>query len=145
MAIENGDTVKVHYTGREKDGTVFDSSAGREPLEFTLGAGQLIPGFEAAVLGKDAGDKVTVSIAPDQGYGDVDRDLIFTVARAQVPAEIPLTVGTPLSLSSDKGRMDVTITEVGPEEITLDANHPLAGKDLEFDIEILDVKKGSDR
>lgn len=143
MPIENGDTVRVHYTGREKDGTVFDSSQGRDPLEFTMGSGQLIPGFEAALLGKEPGDKVTAVIAPEQGYGPVDKDLIFTVAKEQVPSEIPLAVGTPLTLSSDRGRLDVTITEVGSDEITLDANHPLAGKVLEFDIEILDIKKGS--
>lgn len=137
MAIRNGDKVKVHYTGKFRDGTVFDTSRGREPLEFTLGSGQIIPGFEEAVIGHEPGETVTASIAPDKGYGHSDPDLVFTVARAQVPDGIPLVSGTPLRLSSEKGEMDVTITEVGPEEITLDANHPLAGKDMEFEIEIL--------
>lgn len=142
MPIKKGDKVSVNYTGKLKDGTEFDSSRGRQPLDFTVGEGMLIPGFEAAVIGKDVGDKVTVDIAPEDGYGAADPELIFTVARAQVPDDIPLQVGTPLQLSNDDGKMDVTIIEVGPEEVTLDANHPLAGKELIFDIEIVDVKPG---
>lgn len=142
MAIQNGDTVKVHYTGRLKDGKVFDSSRGGEPLEFTLGAGQLIPGFEEAMIGREPGETITAGITPEKGFGEADPELVFTVSRTQVPDNIPLEVGTPLQLSSDKGKMDVVITEVGPEEITLDANHPLAGKDLDFEIEILDMKPG---
>lgn len=142
MAAKKGDRLKVHYTGKLADGTIFDSSRDRQPLEFTLGAGQLIPGFEAAVENHEKGDKITVQIAPDQGYGESDPDLVFTVPRGQVPDSIPLKPGTPLQLSSDKGQMDVTITEVGPEEITLDANHPLAGKDLTFEIEVVDIDPG---
>ncbi len=140
MPIGKGDTVRVHYTGRLADGTEFDSSREREPLEFTLGKGMLIPGFEAAVEGHEPGDRVTVTIQPEDGYGAVDPELVFTVARAQVPDHIPLEAGTPLQLSNEQGQMDVTITEVGPEEVTLDANHPLAGKELIFDIDILDCK-----
>lgn len=140
MAIKKGDTVRAHYTGTLADGTVFDSSREREPLEFTLGEGMLIPGFEAAVEGHEAGDTVTVTIPPDQAYGDTDPELIFTVPRGQVPEHIPLEVGVPLQLSNEQGQMDVTIAEVGEDEITLDANHPLAGKELTFEIEIVDVK-----
>ncbi len=140
MPIGKGDTVRVHYTGRLADGTEFDSSREREPLEFTLGKGMLIPGFEAAVEGHEPGDRVTVTIQPEDGYGAVDPELVFTVARAQVPDHIPQEAGTPLQLSNEQGQMDVTITEVGPEEVTLDANHPLAGKELIFDIDILDCK-----
>ena len=125
MAIKNGDTLRVHYTGTLSDGTVFDSSREREPLEFTMGKGMLIPGFEAAVMGHEAGES--------------DPELVFTVDRAQVPDHIPLTVGVPLQLSNEQGQMDVTITEVTDEEITLDANHPLAGKELTFEIEIVSV------
>lgn len=142
MAIKPGDKVKVHYTGRLKDGTVFDSSRDREPLEFVVGTGTLISGFENAIKGLAPGETVNVEIDPANGYGDVDEDLIFAVSRSQVPDNIPLEVGTPLQLTSDKGSMDVTITEVGPEEITLDANHPLAGKNMEFEIEIIDVQPG---
>lgn len=140
MPIKKGDKVRVHYTGTLADGTVFDSSRERDPLEFTLGKGMLIPGFEAAVEGHEAGETVTVTIPPDQAYGDADPELVFTVARAQVPSHIPLEAGVPLQLSNEQGQMDVTITEVGADEITLDANHPLAGKELTFEIEIVEVK-----
>lgn len=142
MPIKKGDTIRVHYTGKLKDGTEFDSSRNREPLEFTLGKGQLIPGFEAAIEGREPGDKVTVTIPASEAYGEMDPELVFVVPRAQVPGHIPMEVGTPLQLSSDKGhQMDVTITEIGPDEVTLDANHPLAGKELVFDIEILGDKE----
>ena len=140
MPATNGDTVRVHYTGTLDDGTVFDSSRERDPLEFVLGQGSLIPGFESAVEGREAGEKVCVTLPPDKAYGDVDRELIFTVARAQVPSHIPLEVGVPLQLSNEQGQMDVTITEVGADEITLDANHPLAGKTLTFEIEIVEIR-----
>ena len=140
MPVKQGDTLRVHYTGTLTDGTVFDSSRERDPLEFTLGRGMLIPGFEAAVVGHEAGETVTVTIPPEDAYGEVDLELIFTVARSQVPAHIPLEVGTPLQLSNEQGQMDVIITEVDAEEVTLDANHPLAGKALTFEIEILEIK-----
>ena len=141
MPLKKGDTVEVHYTGKLSNGEVFDSSRERKPLEFTLGKGQLIPGFEAAVEGREPGDTVTVVISPKDAYGESDPDMIFTVPRAQVPDNIPLEAGTPLQLSNDKGQqMDVVITEVGPDEITLDANHPLSGKELTFEIEILGKK-----
>ncbi|MBQ4568224.1 MAG: peptidylprolyl isomerase [Desulfovibrio sp.] len=140
MPVKQGDTLRVHYTGTLTDGTVFDSSRERDPLEFTLGRGMLIPGFESAVMGHEAGETVTVTIPPEDAYGEVDLELIFTVARSQVPAHIPLEVGTPLQLSNEQGQMDVIITEVDAEEVTLDANHPLAGKALTFEIEILEIK-----
>ena len=103
MAIKNGDTLRVHYTGTLSDGTVFDSSRERDPLEFTMGKGMLIPGFEAAVMGHEAGETVTVTIPPSQAYGESDPELVFTVDRAQVPDHIPLTVGVPLQLSNEQG------------------------------------------
>lgn len=141
MAIKKGDKVKVHYKGTLSDGTQFDSSRDRDPLEFTVGTGSIIPGFEKAIEGHESGDKIKAVIPPEDAYGDVDPELVFTVARAQVPESIPLKVGTPLQLSNEQGAMDVVITEVGPEEITLDANHPLAGKELTFEIEVLDVAR----
>lgn len=102
MAIKQGDKVRVHYTGTLGDGTEFDSSRNRAPLEFTLGEGSIIPGFEKAVTGHETGDKIKVVIPPEDAYGDADPDLIFTVARAQVPDSIPLKVGTPLQLSKDR-------------------------------------------
>ncbi len=143
MAIENGDTVTVHYVGTLRDGTEFDSSRreGREPLEFTVGRGQLIPGFEAAVKGKEVKDCFRVEIPCEQAYGPVDRKLFFTVDRKQVPSHIPLEVGTPIQLTNEQGgAMYAVISEVTETEITLDANSPMAGKDLIFDIEILSVK-----
>ncbi len=103
MAIKQGDKVRVHYTGTLGDGTEFDSSRNRAPLEFTLGEGSIIPGFEKAVTGHETGDKIKVVIPPEDAYGDADPDLIFTVARAQVPDSIPLKVGTPLQLSNEQG------------------------------------------
>ncbi len=143
MGIESGDTVRVHYTGTLTDGTEFDSSrkAGREPLEFTVGRGTLIPGFEESVKGREAGDRFTVLIPCEKAYGPVDEKLFFTVDRSQVPAGIPARVGTQIELSSEErdAVMHAVISEVTDEEITLDANNPLAGKDLCFDIEILSV------
>lgn len=141
MGIQKGDTISAHYTGTLADGTIFDSSRERDPLEFTLGKGMLIPGFEAAVEGREAGETVTVTIPADQAYGDADPEMIFTVPRDQVPDHIPLSEGTPLQLSNEQGQMDVIITEVSEDEVTLDANHPLAGKELRFEIEIISVKR----
>ncbi len=140
MPIKNGDTVSAHYTGTLADGTVFDSSRDREPLEFVMGKQQLIAGFEAAVMGKEAGDTVTVTIPPAEAYGDIDEELVFTVDRSHVPAHITPEVGMQLQLSSDEGEMDVTIDAVSDEEIVLNANHPLAGKTLTFEIEIVKVR-----
>lgn len=140
MPIKNGDTVQVHYTGRLADGTIFDSSLERDPLEFVMGQQMLIAGFEAAIMDKEAGDKVTAVIPADQGYGDMDEELIFTVSSSQVPAHITPEVGMQLQLSSEEGTMDVTIVDVSADEIVLDANHPLAGKELTFDIEVVSVK-----
>ena len=140
MAIKKGDKVKVHYTGTlAADGRQFDSSLEREPLEFVMGGGSLIPGFENALLGREPGEKVHVVIPADEAYGASDPEKIFAVARAQVPDHIPLEPGTRLELTSEKGSMPVVIAEVGPDEITLDANHELAGKDLVFDIDILEA------
>ncbi len=140
MPIKDGDTVQVHYTGTLADGSVFDSSREREPLEFVLGSGMLIAGFEAAVTGREVGESVKVTIEPADAYGETDLDLIFTVDRAEVPEHIKPEEGVELQLSNEEGSMNVTITEVTDTEITLDANHPLAGKTLTFEIEIISVK-----
>ncbi len=142
MPIENGDTVSVHYTGTLTDGTQFDSSRqpGRSPLEFTVGRGQMIPGFEDAVRGREQGDRFTVTIPCEQAYGVEDPKLFFTVDRAQVPAQIPAVVGTRVQLSNEHGTMYAIISEVTETEVTLNANHELAGKDLVFDIEIMSVR-----
>ncbi len=140
MPIKNDDTVQVHYTGTLEDGSVFDSSLEREPLEFTMGQGMLIAGFENAVVGKEVGDKVKVTIPPAEAYGEMDEELIFTVPRSEVPEHIIPEVGMELSLSNEDGGMNVQVHEVTDEYVSLNANHPLAGKTLLFDIEIVAIK-----
>ncbi|MBQ7606651.1 MAG: peptidylprolyl isomerase [Desulfovibrionaceae bacterium] len=137
--VQDGSSVTVHYTGTLEDGTVFDSSRDREPLAFVVGKGMVIQGFEEALLGQEAGAKVTVTIPPEKAYGDYDPRQVFVVSREQVPPDIPLEVGTKLKLSSEQGTLFVAITEVTDDEITLDANHELAGKTLTFALELLTV------
>lgn len=137
--VKNGDSVKVHYTGTLEDGSVFDSSREREPLEFTLGSGMLIPGFEKAVEGMAVGDATKVTIPADEAYGQRNDEMIIDVAKDQVPEHITPEVGMLLQLESEGGVMEVVITAVKEDGITLDANHPLAGKDLTFEIELVEI------
>ena len=135
-----GQTVRIHYTGRFDDGTVFDSSAERDPLEFKLGAGQVIPGMDNAVAGMEVGDKKTVSIDPAEGYGSRDERLVQAVPKSALPDEIEPAVGMQLQSQAPDGQvMQLIVTEVADESITVDANHPLAGRTLEFDIELVAV------
>ena len=138
--VKDGDTVKVHYTGTLEDGAVFDTSEEREPLEFTLGQGQLIPGFEKAVIGMNEGDKTTVDIPSEEAYGEAREDLVITVPKDQLPEDVEPQVGMQLQVNQPEGQpIPVRITEVGDSELTLDANHPLAGQDLTFKIELVEV------
>ena len=143
LQVAPGRHVLVHYTGTLEDGSVFDSSRqeGREPLSFVLGQGQLLPGFEQALLGHTVGDRVQVTLPPEEAYGAYDSSQIFAVSREQVPASIPLEIGTKLQLSSEKGVLIVQISDVTADEVVLDGNHELAGKILTFDIEILEVSE----
>ncbi len=135
-----GDTVKVHYTGKFNDGTVFDSSRGREPLQFTLGNGNLIRGFEEAVSGMCAGEAKTVAIGPEEGYGPFKQELVFKVKREHFPASIKPEIGAMLQMRQpDGGIIGVRVSSVEEDSILLDANHPLAGKDLIFEIEVVEV------
>ncbi len=135
-----GDTVRIHYTGTLDDGTQFDSSAGREPLEFALGSGQVIPGFDKAVDGMSVGENKTVQIAPDDAYGPRHEQLVQEVPKTQLPAEIQPAVGMRLQASGPDGQvMQLVVTAVGEDAITVDGNHPLAGKALHFDIELVDI------
>lgn len=143
MVAKKGDTVFVHYTGKLDDGTVFDSSLEREPLEFVLGSGMILPGFEGVVEGKDVGAKVSVSITADEAYGQPNEDLIIVVPRGQVPMQVEPEVGKHVQVSVEQGDLDLIITRVTDEEIELDGNHPLAGKDLSFDIEIMRIRPGA--
>lgn len=138
--VKDGDTVKVHYTGKLEDGSVFDSSVERDPLEITLGEGKLIPGFEKAVVGLKVGDKTTASIESTDAYGDRREDLELSIERNQLPEDIEPQVGMQLQLNQPNGQpVPVQITKVEEENIMIDANHPLAGKDLTFDIELVDI------
>ncbi|WKN32054.1 peptidylprolyl isomerase [Porifericola rhodea] len=139
---KSGNTVKVHYTGKLKDGTVFDSSLERnEPLEFTLGQGNMIAGFEKAVDGMKVGDTTVADIPVAEAYGEVREDMILEVPKKDVPENITPEVGQRLAVQQKDGQsIPVTISKVSEESITLDANHPLAGKDLVFEIELIEVK-----
>lgn len=139
---KKGSSVKVHYTGKRKsDGSVFDSSEGKEPLEFKLGEGQLIPGFEEAVEGMKSGESNTVTIPSDQAYGEPKDDLVVKFERDRLPEDIQPEVGQQLQLQhKDGNNIPVVITDLDENEITLDANHPLAGEDLIFEIEVVDIQ-----
>ena len=137
---KQGDTVKIHYTGRLQDGSVFDSSSGSEPLQFTIGSGQVIPGFEDAVAGMPTGEKKTVEIPCDKAYGERNPSMVMQVNRKHVPPEINPEVGLRLQMGSPSGELvNVEVIEVNDENITLDANPPLAGEDLIFDIELVEI------
>lgn len=132
-----GNDVKVHYTGRLDDGTEFDSSREREPLGFTLGEGQLIPGFERAVIGMTVGDSKTVKVPAEQAYGPHHEEMVLEVPREQFPPNISPAVGQQLEMHQGERVIQVRVTEVSPKDVTLDANHPLAGQDLTFEIELV--------
>jgi len=140
-AARPGDTVRIHYTGSLADGSTFDSSAGREPLEFTLGSGQIIAGLDGAVAGMEVGERKQVEIPADQAYGPADPAARQAIPRAQVPPHIPLDIGTQLQLQAPTGQtVAVTVAEVTEAHVVLDANHPLAGKDLHFEVELVEIR-----
>lgn len=137
---KKGDQVAVHYTGKLTDGTVFDSSAGREPLAFELGAGMMIKGFDAAVDGMAVGEKVTAEIPAAEAYGEANDELVFDVPKANFPPELNPEVGQQLAMSQPNGQqVPVKVKEVKEESVVIDANHDLAGKDLVFDIELVSI------
>ena len=136
-----GDTVQVHYTGTLPDGTVFDSSKGRSPLEFTLGSGQVIKGFDDGITGMEIGQSKTVNIPVKDAYGPAHEEMIFTLNRTDIPDDIPLEEGMTLNMHEDGNPrpIPVIVRELTDETVTLDANHPLAGHDLVFDIELVSI------
>jgi len=137
---KNGDKVKVHYTGRFKDGKIFDSSIEREPLDVEIGAAQVIKGFEDALVGMQEGEKKSVEISPEAGYGQPDPALLIEIPNANIPEGINPEPGMKLRLADNKGQsVMVTVTEIGDGSIRLDANHPLAGKVLVFDLELMNI------
>ena len=139
-AAKSGDTVKVHYTGTLDDGRQFDSSVGRDPLEFTLGNQQVIAGFESAIEGMAPGDTKTVIIEPEDAYGPHNPSQVQTVTRDRFPSDIDVEVGMQFSAANDGGQtLSVTVVEVTDDEVTVDANHALAGQRLTFALELVSV------
>lgn len=137
---KQGDTVQVHYTGRRPNGETFDSSVGQEPLEFTLGAGEVIPGFEAGVLGMAPGESKTVVIPPEEAYGPYEAEMVLEVERSQFPEDMAPTVGQQLQVRQNAGEaFSVLVVAVGDETVTLDANHPLAGQALTFELQLVGI------
>lgn len=138
--IKQGDTVRIHYTGRLLDGNVFDSSEGRDPLEFVVGTGQIIPGLDSAMPGLNIGDKKRVEIACVDAYGPINPAARQQIPREGIPDDIPLDPGTQLQMQTPDGQaVPVTLVEADEATVTLDANHPLAGQDLIFDIEVVSI------
>ncbi|WP_405296932.1 peptidylprolyl isomerase [Algibacter sp. Ld11] len=139
--VKENNTVKVNYTGKLTDGQVFDSSEGKEPVEFTLGQGQLIPGFEKGLIDMKVNEKKTITIAKEEAYGEVNANLIQEVQKSELPQEMAPEVGMGLvSRSPDGQEFNLVVVEVKEESIVVDGNHPLAGKDLVFDLEVLEIK-----
>ena len=138
--VKEGDTVRVHYTGKLTNGEQFDSSVGREPLEFTVGAGMMIKGFDAAMPGMNVGEKKTINIAPTDAYGEKSEEAIIEFPKENVPEDMKLEPGMQLTLSNQAGQpVPVIVLEVKDDVIILDANHFLAGQELVFDIELMEI------
>ena len=139
--VKENDTVKVHYKGKLGNGQVFDSSEGRDPLEVTLGQGMLIPGFEKAIIDMKVNDKKTVNIPKEEAYGDVQEGLFHKVANNQLPEDIKPEIGMGLTSKSEDGKeYQFRISEINDDHIVVDGNHPLAGQDLTFDLELVEIK-----
>ncbi|MEP2770913.1 MAG: peptidylprolyl isomerase [Fulvivirga sp.] len=137
---KKGDKVKVHYTGKLTDGSVFDTSQDREPLEFEIGAGMMIAGFDQAVTGMKVGDKKTAELSAEEAYGQKNDEMVVEVPKAQLPEDLKPEVGQQLGMQQPNGQnIPVVVTKVEEETIEIDANHPLAGKDLVFDIELVEI------
>ena len=140
VEISDNKLVKLHYKGTLDDGSVFDSSEGREPLEFISGVGMIIPGLEKGIKGLKVGDKKQVKVSADEAYGPVMPEAVQEVPKSQFPEDLKLEVGMQLAAQGPQGTIPVVIKEIGDETVKVDFNHPLAGKDLTFDVEVIDVK-----
>ena len=142
MQIENGRTVHIHYTLTDNEGNVIDSSSGHDPLIYTAGAGEIIPGLDRALIGKQAGDRAEVKVAPEDGYGERYEEAIQQVDKAQLAHLPDLEVGMPLQAETPNGPITFVIVEISDDSVTLDGNHPLAGVELNFAVEIVKVAEG---
>ena len=139
---KEGDVVRVNYTGKLEDGTVFDTSENREPLDFTIGEEKVIPGFEQAVVGMEPGETKTETLPPERAYGSRREDMVMQMNRDEIPENVDPAVGQELQLRMQNGQtVPVRIADLSDEAVTIDANHPLAGRTLVFDIELLDVQE----
>jgi len=139
--VKENDTVKVHYTGKLSNGQVFDSSLEREPLEITLGKGMLIPGFEKGIIAMEVNEKKTINIPVEEAYGEVNKELFYDVKKEQLPPEMTPEVGMGLASKDENGReIQFRVSEVLDDHIVVDANHPLAGHELIFDLELVEIK-----
>ncbi len=140
VQAEHGNTVAIHYTGKLDDGTVFDSSRDREPLEFTIGQRQIIPSFEQGVIGMEPGESKTINIPADQAYGPHEPEKVIEVDRAQMPPQMQLEIGMRVQGGQPGGEtVEFTVIDITDSAVTLDGNHPLAGKDLTFDIQLVNI------
>ena len=140
--VKENNTVKVNYTGKLSNGQIFDTSEGKEPIEFTLGQGKLIPGFEKGLIDMKLNEKKTITIPQEEAYGDVNKDLIQEVQKTELPQDMAPEVGMGLvSKSPDGQEMNLMVVEVRDESIVIDGNHPLAGKELIFDLEVVEIKE----
>ena len=141
--VKAGDTVGIHYTGTLLDGTKFDSSEGRDPLEFTVGSGQIIPGLDKELPGMAVGDKKTVVVPAEEAYGPINPQMRQAIPREGFPDDVPLDIGTSLNVETPDGQaMQVMIVATDEATVTIDANHALAGQDLKFDIELMSIAEG---
>ncbi|MDW5290331.1 peptidylprolyl isomerase [Formosa sp. PL04] len=139
--VKENDTVKVHYTGKLNDGRIFDSSLEREPLEVTIGQGMLIPGFENAIIDMKVNEKKTVEISKDDAYGDINKELFHEVTNEQLPQDMKPEVGMGLASKGEDGREhQFVVVDIKEDHIVIDGNHPLAGQDLVFDLEVIEIK-----
>jgi peptidylprolyl isomerase len=144
MEISNNKVVQIHYTGKLSDGTVFDSSEGRDALEFIFGSGMIIPGLEEGLSGMKTTDKKTIEIGFEKAYGPVQEQARQEVPKAQLPADVPLEVGMQLAAQGPQGQpMPVTVAEIKEDTVIMDFNHPLAGKDLTFEVEVVEVREAT--
>lgn len=142
--VKNGDKIKVHYHGKLANGETFDSSEGREPLAFEVGSGMVIKGFDEGVKGMKVGDKKTINIAAEEAYGPSNPDLVIEMPKDRFPEDLQLEVGIPLVMSNQEGQQfQVRVDEIKENGVVLDANHPLAGKELIFDLELTEIEGAS--
>lgn len=137
--VKQGDRIRVHYIGRLEDGSEFDSSTGREPLEITVGENDVIAGFEHAVIGMTVGERKTITVPPDQGYGPRRDEMVQKIDRSTIPEGLELELGAALEASGEDTMLTLTVVKIGEKTVTLDANHPLAGKDLTYEIELVAI------